>query len=299
MAYQGWAYRWRYFLVKGATTARRWGSRPPRGFRLAVHAMFQNEAPYLAEWIDHHLALGFDHLFLTNDGSTDHYLTVLQPYRDKGLVTLEEARSDLDFFAREEWHKNQIIRQQRRHYRWVAFLDTDEFLFCPQVDLRAWLKAHSATPGYVLNWFVFGTSGVETLPEGEDLRSVLRYRFPQGHHEHRTVKALVQPWKGFRFFNQNPHYPQYSPLARLRHPSGRRFHPARPRIERYPLSINHYWYRTEHFYREVKKPRRAFFQGEPRPAHIEAWHRRESNRVLDLGLAQRKASPRGVEHLGD
>ncbi|MDR9374155.1 MAG: glycosyltransferase family 2 protein [Schleiferiaceae bacterium] len=296
MAYQGWAYRRRYLLLKASSTLRLLSKSSSPPFRLAVHAMFQNEAPYLAEWVEHHLALGFDHVFLTNDASTDHYLKVLQPYRDKGLLTLEDARPDLDFFAREEWHKNRLLREQGRYFRWMAFLDTDEFIFCPRVDLRAWLKARNRTPGFVLNWFVFGTSGVEKAAPGEDLRGLLRYRFPQGHHEHRNVKALVQPAKGFRFFNQNPHYPQYSPLARLRHPGGQRFHPARPRIERYPLSINHYWYRTEHFYREVKKPRRAFFQGGPRPAHIEAWHRRESNRVLDLGLAQRKASPRAVEH---
>lgn len=284
MTYRGWAYRWRYLLTKLSCSLRLLRSSPPPQLKLGLHAMFQNEAPYLREWIEYHLKLGFDRIYLTNDASQDHYLSVLQPFIDRGQVVLEEARQDWNFFDREEWHKNRILRYARGRYTWMAFLDVDEFIFAPDQDLRKWLQRHSRLPGIVLNWMIFGTAGVERLQAGEKITQKLNRRFPQAHQEHYQVKSLVQPHRGFIFFNNNPHYPQYSPLARLRHPSGHRFHPARPLIERRPLSINHYWYRTEEFYREVKQPRRRFFAGQPRPAAIENWHRQQSQRVWDYGL---------------
>ena len=247
--------------------------------------MFQNEAPYLEEWIAYHLRLGFDHIYLTNDASEDHYLPVVQPFIDKGLVSLEQARQDRNFFDREEWHKNQMLRRARGRYTWVAFLDVDEFIFAPDHNLRQWLRERQNISGLVLNWMLFGTSGVERLQPGERLTTTLNRRFPEAHQEHYQVKSLVQPHRGFIFFNNNPHYPQYSPLARLRHPGGQRFHPARPLIQRRPLSINHYWYRTEEFYREVKLPRRIFFTGQERSSRLENWHREQSQRVLDCGLS--------------
>lgn len=256
--------------------------------KAALHCMFQNEAAYLSEWLDYHLRLGFDRIYLTNDGSTDHYQQILAPYLKAGSVVLEEARTDLDFFDREEWHKNKMLDRARGQYQWVAFLDADEFIYLKTGELGSFLKGKDQWPGLVLNSFFYGTSGVEQLATGELLTERLTFRFRDDHHEHQLVKSLVQPAYGFRFFNRNPHYPQYSPLARLRQVDGQRFHPAQPRILREPASINHYWYRTEQYYREQKRPRRAFFQGTERQAHVEAWHRKAANAWEDPRLAQQQ-----------
>ena len=39
--------------------------------RLAICAIFKNEAPYLLEWIDYHRRVGFDHFVLYDNDSTD------------------------------------------------------------------------------------------------------------------------------------------------------------------------------------------------------------------------------------
>src|SRR5215204_456630 len=59
--------------------------------RIAIATMFQNEAPYLKEWIEYHRLVGVKHFYLWNNQSEDDYLSVLQPYIDKGIVELFQA----------------------------------------------------------------------------------------------------------------------------------------------------------------------------------------------------------------
>jgi hypothetical protein len=54
--------------------------------RLAVAALFRNEARYLEEWIEYHLMVGVEHFWLYDDSSTDDWRDVVAPYADAGLV---------------------------------------------------------------------------------------------------------------------------------------------------------------------------------------------------------------------
>ena len=54
--------------------------------KLAICAWVQDEAPSLSEWIEHHVAIGFDLIILHNDNSDDDTQCVMDAYADKGLV---------------------------------------------------------------------------------------------------------------------------------------------------------------------------------------------------------------------
>ena len=47
--------------------------------RLAICAIFREEAPFLAEWIDFHRKVGVSHFYLYNNFSTDDKRTKSQP----------------------------------------------------------------------------------------------------------------------------------------------------------------------------------------------------------------------------
>ena len=57
---------------------------------LVVVAVLQNEAPFVAEWLEYHRLphVGVSHFYLYDDGSTDGLQAVLAPYVGAGLVTL-------------------------------------------------------------------------------------------------------------------------------------------------------------------------------------------------------------------
>jgi hypothetical protein len=54
--------------------------------KTAVAAIFRDEAKYLKEWVEFHLLVGFDLLYMFNNLSQDNYLEVLNPYIESGQV---------------------------------------------------------------------------------------------------------------------------------------------------------------------------------------------------------------------
>ncbi len=293
----GIKYRLRYAWVKARTTLSHWRYPKIKNGKVAVHCMFQNEASFIKEWLDYYYSQGVDHIYLTNDHSTDGVEEVLKPYQERGWLTLETARQDLHFYQREMFHKNDILKRTRQRYQWVVFIDSDEFLFHEKLSLKQALQQYTQVPGLVFSSFMYGTSGVQKLEPGELMIEQLTHRFKTEHKEHKHVKSAVQPAYGFWFFNCNPHYPQYSPWARLQWCDGQRFEPATIRYVSGPMRLNHYWYRTQDFYDRVKRPRRIFFEGGERKAKIEAWHKEHSNAVKDPILASKSAGLRAFREM--
>ena len=103
-------------------------ARPPlmeRGrFDVSVMAILKNEAPNMEEWLCHHMAIGVDHFFLYDNGSTDELHEVLKPYADHGVVTtvyfpMRGLQRDAN---------NHVVRFFGDTTEWIAYVDIDEFL---------------------------------------------------------------------------------------------------------------------------------------------------------------------------
>ena len=102
--------------------------RPPlmdRGrFDVSVMAILKDEAPNMEEWLCHHMAIGVDHFFLYDNGSTDELHEVLKPYADHGVVTtvyfpMRGLQRDAN---------NHVVRFFGDTTEWIAYVDIDEFL---------------------------------------------------------------------------------------------------------------------------------------------------------------------------
>lgn len=93
-------------------------------FRLSAVAILKNEASYLEEWLCHHLAVGVEHFFLYDNGSTDDYQGLIAPYVNHGIVTTV-------FFPMRGGQRdayNHALRHFGGSSAWMAFFDIDEFL---------------------------------------------------------------------------------------------------------------------------------------------------------------------------
>src|SRR5262249_33039574 len=106
-------------------------------YDLSICAIFQDEAPYLKEWIEFHRLQGVQHIYLYNNRSTDDFRTVLEPYIKKRFVTLTEWDKSYEDGAHRDWLAIQsgaymdCLRKSGKYNSWIAFIDIDEFLFCP------------------------------------------------------------------------------------------------------------------------------------------------------------------------
>jgi hypothetical protein len=124
---------------------------------ISICAIFKNEGKYLKEWIEYHLLVGVDHFYLYNNNSTDNYLEVLQPYIDKGVVTLTEwpeVPGQITAFK----HCYENFRQESN---WMCFPDLDEFICHLEYNnIPEWLNRFKRYPLVMIYWRMFGTSGL-------------------------------------------------------------------------------------------------------------------------------------------
>jgi len=126
-------------------------------YNLSVCAIFKNEAQYFNEWIEYNLLVGVEHFYLYNNFSTDNYQSILQPYIDKGIVTLIDW--PVEGGQLEAYHHCLINNKDQS--QWIAFFDLDEFV-CPryEVCLKETLKKFQKYPSLLIYWRMFGTSGL-------------------------------------------------------------------------------------------------------------------------------------------
>jgi len=208
---------------------------PSGGFKyeLAGCVRFKNEGRFLAEWIEFHRLVGFEHFYLYNNNSTDEFHEVLEPYISEGIVTLHDwprvpASPAADIHC---------IDTHRLEAKWIAFLDADEFLFAADgTDLRKVLRDFLAYPAVAVNWVYFGINGHERRPEGLVVENYTRRAAAANRH----VKSIVNPRKAIR--HGNSHHWFYTGGRLAVHATGRpvygSFHePAS--VGR--LQINHYF----------------------------------------------------------
>ena len=92
---------------------------------LAVVAILKNEAPYLKEWLDYHLAAGVDHFYLYDNDSPDNLREVVAPYVKAGFVNYINAAGK--FMQMQTY--NDAANRFKFQSRYMAFIDGDEFIY--------------------------------------------------------------------------------------------------------------------------------------------------------------------------
>lgn len=167
-------------------------------YDLAICAIFQDDSKYIPEWIEFHLEQGVQHFYLYNNLSSDDYMNQLYKYVKGGLVTLVDW--PYPSLKQDDWNIIQCdaymdcIEKTRKSCKWVAFLDTDEFLFSPKgYKLPFILPFYSNYGGVSVNWVIYGTGFVDKINPGEKMIEKLLYRAPMDFLNNLVVKSIVQP----------------------------------------------------------------------------------------------------------
>ena len=131
-------------------------------YELSVCAIFQNEAPYIKEWIDYHLHVVVEHFWLYNNDSQDDFRPILQPYIDSGIVEIIEWPGS---FRQPEAYQDAIPRCKGKT-KWLAIIDLDEYIVPKKFkDIRKVIRRYFKRYGAIYaHWLQFGTGGVNVGP---------------------------------------------------------------------------------------------------------------------------------------
>jgi hypothetical protein len=224
-------------------------------------AIFRNEAPYLAEWIEYHLLAGVGYFYLSDNDSTDNGTAVVQPYVRLGVVKLEKLKGQ----RMQVPCYNAHLPELRRESYWVAVIDIDEFIV--PVDSHSIPKALrplEGAPGVTVNWVLYGSNGELTQREGLVIER-FRAHSPWNYARNILVKTIVNP-RMARGLGIHEHYYWRNRVSRA--PNGRVN--LRTQFWRQPvfagLRLNHYWVKSREEFL-AKRSRGANSQGRS-PSYI-------------------------------
>jgi len=239
-------------------------SLPAYEYELTVCAIFQNDSKYMPEWIEFHNRQGVEHFYLYNNRSMDDWERYLSPYVKSGLIEIINwpytPTSIVEWIEIQCAAYNHAIIHFGKKMKWCAFIDTDEFLFSPEKStLPEILKEFKHYGGVVVNWMMYGTSGIEKT-DGYILDKLL-YRAENSHICHKSLKSIVRPNKVIGCIN--PHFFFYKPGKYAVDEN----HNVVQSVTTDALSvnilrINHYWSRDKEFFETVKMKRNIRWDGD-------------------------------------
>jgi hypothetical protein len=280
-------------LSQRITALHRSGLEPqPMSLRttLAACLIARNEARYIGEWIEFHRLVGVGRFFIYDDESTDATLAEVSKH-DRGDVTIitqwDHAGTTPQMSAYNHW-----IAHYRDSAEWVAFIDTDEYLFSPTgADLRELLPRYETTPHHgavFVTGLYFGDGGHAIRPAGLTIENYTR-RGVAGQPNAQgkvIVRAKLAGWFGGPCWPHNIHgrdngltineHQTWAPHAESKPPS----------IDL--LRINHYFHRSQEEAAEKTTRADRNAGGRHRTADVMAAHNR--NEIEDRQILRYLAS---------
>ena len=170
--------------------------------KLAICAIFKDEAPYLLEWLAFHRMIGVDLFVLYDNGSSDGGAELIRASdfaRNVTLIDWPDRPGQLSAY-------NDFRVNHARRFGWAAFIDIDEFIMpVAGGSIRDILMRRVYEPyAQILpQWLVFGPSGHVTRPPGLVIENYT-LRLPETAEANRHTKAIVRTDR-LRGIDHTPH----------------------------------------------------------------------------------------------
>lgn len=168
---------------------------------LAVVLIVRNEARHIGEWARFHLAAGVRAFHVYDNGSTDGTIEALAAAVPGRFTVTPWDQKLTDARSGAEIH-NQVLayahatRNFGGAYRWLSYIDVDEFLVPKRAASLPEALAHLEGAANVsLPWHMFGRNGHDAAPEGGVVPNYTR-RNPDPMSEAkglRNFKMIVDP----------------------------------------------------------------------------------------------------------
>jgi len=151
------------------------------GQRTAVVCIAKNEDRTVREWIDYHLKLGFDKIFMyQNDWTCD--------IEHERLVKIRWDGSVMQMPAYNHW----LGSEYRKDFDWAAIIDCDEFIVLHKhKTISDFLSEFDHPVGVSPNWVFFGSGGQESpYPNPESLIKRFTFRNEKANQHVKTILNL-------------------------------------------------------------------------------------------------------------
>jgi hypothetical protein len=126
--------------------------------KTALVCIAKNEEHYIDEWVNYHLKIGFDNIFIYQN---DWECSIDNPKVIKIIFNGDEKQIP---------SYNDFIQRYKSNYDWVAFFDVDEFLVLKKHNnINEFLISYNQYLGVGVNWVIFGNNNLESVTDDYSL----------------------------------------------------------------------------------------------------------------------------------
>ncbi len=170
---------------------------------IALAIILRNEAARIGEWAEFHIRAGVRHIHAYDNGCTDGTIAILRETVPADRLTVIPWHQTLTETGLGREIHNQVLAYAHAAsnfggtFRWMGFIDADEFLIPVQATTLDGALAHLGPEvrSLSLPWHMFGRGGHALRPEGGILRNfTARAADPMGDAPGvRAFKCLVDP----------------------------------------------------------------------------------------------------------
>lgn len=217
-------------------------------YQFVICAIIKNEYPhYLQEWLTHHFSIGFEHVYIYNNGDPFGFPLIFS----SRITMIPWPGRVKQMLAYADFIKQCKIENLTN---WVAFIDSDEFIYCQLSRLDELDAKNPHVGGIVLNWRIYGSSGLLTA-DTRPQREKFVYRLPDSNKYNLAVKTIAHPSRLIRMgcphrgFYTKPYYHINIRGERVGLGMGTKFAG--------PEHIKHYWVRSKEEYEKKIQRGRA------------------------------------------
>jgi hypothetical protein len=212
----------------------------------AICTIALHEEPYIDEWIQYHLKLGFDHIYVYDNSPANPLQHLPQRYPQQvTVIPFPGPQRQMPSYRH-------FVRQFRHRHTWAAFIDVDEFVVLRQhKHILGLLQEYCPRGALGLHWVIFDSNNHRLYED----RPVLE-RFTRRHSEAAsTVKLLV--YLPDLLLMKNPHVAALA-MGQTRDCHGRPFKSyAGPQPNEDVACIYHYFTKSEEEFRKKCERGRA------------------------------------------
>lgn len=145
-----------------------------------------DEEPYIDEWIQYHLLLGFSHIYIYDNSETN----TLQG-KESNQVTIIPFPGNQQMLI----SRDLFVTQYKHKHKWVAHIDVDEFIVLKKhSSIIDFLQEYDDCESIALNWKMFGTAN-EVYYQNEPVTKRFRYCSKDVNEHYKCISKLNMIYK--------------------------------------------------------------------------------------------------------
>lgn len=228
----------------------------------AICAIFKDEANYLGEWVDYYKKIGLDHLYLYNNNSSDNYIGILNPFIEKGYVTL----IDWPYEQGQMSAYKDCILKYKNETNWLGFIDLDEFVTPIKFgNINETLRNYERYASLWIPELLYGSSGIKKRDVQQSVLRTFTYCWEKHTDTGKcflNTEYSLDENKSNNIFNhyiwaekQGKSYPSVNPFEQVCFVDY-----FRGKNKDFPIDLKHYVIKSQQEYQSKKEKTDAFFE---------------------------------------